>query len=194
MLTKEDGDYLRGAFRRLSGAVRGTIVSKKADGGYVVQREDTLANVIAQRGDVSGEFSIGQFVTLSIPDRSGATAGTGYTIIARQTTNSRSTSLASRFSNQVNNPAEAIARITVGGVTVRKVQLTHGGAAVTILIYGSGLATAAVYGVAGITDNVAQVITSSLITIQPIASGGTALGKYSLTVAGQVLANFFEVV
>jgi len=34
---------------------------------------------------------------------------------------------------------------------------------------------------------------TTLLTIQPIASGGTALGKYSLSVAGQTLANFFEV-
>jgi len=141
-MTPEDGQYLRGMLRRRAVTVRGEIRSKKTDGGYVVRREDTLSDVIAQRGDAAGEFSVGQFVTLSIPDRSGATSGTGYTIIARQTTNTRQNSLVSRFTNQVNNGPEGIVRIVVNGVNVSKIQLAHGGAAVTIQIYGTGLVSA----------------------------------------------------
>lgn len=186
-------DYLRGMAKRKAETRFAEVDAVRSDGNYWLLDGATGERFIATPGTVGGTLSKGQTVTVSKPDGSGRSSGTGYSIIGVQTTNGRNSSLTSRVTDENTTSAESLARIVSGGVTVTSVQLVKGGAAVTVLLYGVGLATAAVYGDAGITDNVAQVITSTLITIQPKASGGMAVGRYSLTVAGVTIPNFFEV-
>ena len=74
------------------------------------------------------------------------------------------------------------------------VTLVAGGAATVVTIYGVGLSSAITYGDAGITNDAAQVTSDNAITIRPKASGAVAKGRYTATVAGVVIPDFFEVV
>lgn len=188
------GQERRDRERKKSSAFRASVAAVNSDGSYQIRREDTGVTVKAQRGDISLALSIGQVVTAMRTDMSGATAGSGYVILAPVTTNSLSASLAHRFTDNIRNVTQTVSIIKVAGVIVQSITLQKGGAVITALIYGENLTTAPTYGDAGITNHVAPVVTSALITVQVKASAGMAVGRYSLTVAGVVMSNFFEVV
>jgi hypothetical protein len=186
------GHYLRDLRRRTAEIIPATISEIIGSGVYRVTLDRTGGTARATVAQPGVTFKVGQAVRVNRIDSSGAAPNGGLVIMGPAFLANRSD--APSYSTTTTRTAETVSRIMSGGETVERVTLTAGGAAVTVLIYGSGLTSAPTYGHAGITDDVAQVITSSLITIVVEAAGGTPDGLYSLTVAGMEIPNFFSVV
>jgi hypothetical protein len=79
-------------------------------------------------------------------------------------------------------------------VTLKRLSLV-GGAPVPVVIYGERLTGTATYPHAGITDSVAQSVSSgAALSIVPQADGTVPPGRYALTFAGVAIPDFFEVI
>lgn len=177
-----EGDYLRGLVQRTADNRRARIVAAISSNEYSAVLLDTggTVRVTAVRGMQT--LAAGAIVLIA-PIASAGIPNAGYVIqsvtsLLQPTSVPVSASLA----------AEIPTRIDSDPTT-----LVKGGAGVEVKIYGANLSTAPTYGDPGITDDVAQVITATLITLRPKASGGMAVGRYSLTAGGITFPNFFIV-
>lgn len=188
------GEFQRERERKKSTTFRARIEGVNPDGSYQVQREDTGQIVRAEWGNRSIALAVGQYVVAMRTDMSGSTHNVGNIILHPHSTNSRNSSDSQRYTNDVRHVAATVSVIKSGGVIVSRVTLHKGGAAVVVLIHGENFSADPTYGNAGITNDIAVVRTSTLITIQVEASGGMAVGLYSLTVGTHVIPDFFEVV
>lgn len=174
--------YFRDRTRSTADARQAIVLSAPSATEYAVELVDTgrTINAVVPKGLAA--LSAGQRVTVAPLGASGIGNGRYHIVSSHPLVQTSATPATSTKS------AETVTLIAPEPVT-----LVNGGAAVEVLIYGVGLATAPTYGDAGITDDVAQVITATLITLHVKASGGMAAGRYSLTVAGVTISNFFEV-
>lgn len=187
---KQMGDYLKGLAKRKGEFRKAKVVRLLDDGSYECVLDDTGGTVRADAGSNVVNLVPLQQVVLSSLEASGRAIGGGWVVVSYPRV---SVGLGAPVSGTTALAGESVSRIMVAGVEVSSVILVVAGAVVTILIYGTGLTSAPTYGHASIVNHAAQVITATLITLQVKANAGTPLGRYTLTVAGVVIPNFFAV-
>jgi hypothetical protein len=171
------GQYLRGLIRRKSVAGRGIIASMVSADVWMVTLEASKWQVRATSATPGASYVVGQVVWLMQSDASGATQNTEYIIGGIANSTSRNASV-----NEGYETTPYILAPTVSVISPNPCNLVHGGGAVAVTIRGVNFTKAPSYGNALITDNVAPVVTSTLITIQPKALIGLAPGRYDLTI------------
>lgn len=191
-----DGKYQRRLLRMKAAVFAARIVAFRADADYDVVLVDTGGEVVASRGDIGVGLTPGQIVFVTRTDASGRGVGSGYVIISYPPSSSRNSSFAQPFETTNSRTGTTLSRVTSSGVDVTRVTLTAGGAAKAIQFDGTGLSSGATYGVAGITDDIAQVLTGTTrLVIQVEAAGGTTPGLYDLTLPGYgTIPDFFSVI
>lgn len=193
-MPREDtlGGYLRGFRRRTAELHPGTVDEIIGGGVYRVLLDRTGATTRASVSQAGATFRVGQSVLLSRIDASGVAPNGGWTILGPAAIQNRSD--AAPYSTTRSKAAGTVSLITSGGVEVSRITLTAGGAAVTVVINGTGFTSDPTYGHTGITNDVGVSRTATLITIQVKAALAVPRGLYSLTVAGMVIPDFFSVV
>lgn len=188
-MNRDDGRYLSGLVRRTTQNVSGIVTESLGNNEYMVRLNHTNGEVRAGLGQAGISLAIGQAVVLTSVDATGRAPGAGYVISDYPTLGNKNAGVITQpFAATVAKNAETLVKISPTSVS-----LTAGGAAATILAYGTNLSSAAVYGHVSIVNDVAQVTTATLITLQVKANGGCPAGRYDLTVAGVTIENFFEV-
>jgi hypothetical protein len=187
-----DGPYLRGLLRRSSEGMRGEIVARLPSGDYTVLLEERDNQITASVLTPGVSYTVGQVVKLSRGDGARRVVGDGYTIDGLAAAGARNSSLAARFRATKTRTQATVAGIKVAGVFAESCDLVAGGAAVAILIPGNGFTVAPTYGDAGIVNDSAATVTDTLITLS-VKATTAAIGRYSLTVAGVVISEFFHV-
>ena len=184
MLSKQDGRYLRDFRRRTAETRNGAVTAALGDGRYTVRLHDTGASVNA---------SALQAVTLAVgnpvmvrQDASGRARGSAFLIVGKLQDSD------SGLLTGVNASTENSAAETITELPDLPVQLVANGDSVRVVIFGSDLLTAATYGHASITNGSGQEIDGRSAVLHPVA-GAVPAGRYSLTIAGVTIPNFFEV-
>jgi hypothetical protein len=170
------GPYLRGLVRRKAPAGRGIIASFVSPGVYMVTLETSKWPVRATVAQAGATFAIGQVVWLMQSDATGATQNTEYIIGGLANSTSKNASV-----NQGYETTPFVLAPSVSVISPNPCPLVHGGAAVTVSIRGVNFTKAPTYGNALITNSIPAVVTSTLITINPVAALGLAPGLYDLT-------------
>ena len=187
MLDKLDVRDLRERDRATAELRNGVIVAIVAGGKYDVRMDDT-GGIIRTESLITATLAVGKGVVVRF-DSSGRASNKALGIVGLSTFGENGAP-----GRRLMTEATSVSAGTISALPPLPVVLKKGGSQEKRTIFGSGFTAAATYGNAEIVNDVAQVVSSSMIVISPRATSSCALGRYSLTVAGKTISNFFEVI
>jgi hypothetical protein len=185
-LSREATLIVREAFRRRAETRNAKITTSHGSGKYTVTYIDTGGAVTAWSAQPSDTYAVGKIVLVR-SDRSGRRHGGELLILGYSQSSDNGVALRD-LSTETEKTAE-----TVTELPAMPVSLVVSGPSVVVTIYGVGLSTTPTYGSADIDDDASPVVNADHIILTVKANGSCAPGRYSLTVAGVTIPNFFEV-
>lgn len=182
-------DFRERATRRRADTRPAKITARNSDGTYeyVDTRTGQAGRAAPQRPRDS--FAPGQYVTISSPDSSRNSIGSGSVILGTAPEESRAVARNARI------VGSTLGQPMVSALDPAPVRLMAGIATPRNLrVRGFNLSAAPTsYGDAGITEASAEDITSSLVTCHLVASDAVPVGSYSVTVIGREFPAAIEV-
>jgi len=187
MLGPDDAEYLRDFARRMVAKRNAIVIAVGVDGRYTVRRKDTGAEITVMAGQTGGPYRVGQELLIE-QDADGGSAGRLPLILGIAQSSANGLIPVER------TQATTVVSETLTSMPAAPVQLMRGGVPRTLMFGGYALASAPAYGHASVVNDVAAVIDGGSIRVAVKALVGCPLGRYSLTIAGRLFADYFEVV
>lgn len=187
MLDRKDAEYLRGLTQRTQPHRNAVVQAVLAGNTYRATYNDTGGEAVLIAGQGGGPYKVGQEVLVQC-DVSGRSLGKQPMIVGIAQSAANGLIVVARAQSQ-SRAAE-----TLTDYPPAPVQLQRGGLARTLTFRGHGLAAAPAYGHASVVNDVAAVITGDTMRLQVKALIGCPVGRFTLTIGGQTLADYFEVV
>jgi hypothetical protein len=188
---KELGNYLRGYRARTAEVFPARVVSRLADGDYLVTLQHTGGEVRATRGQLVTELLPGQTVTVTRTDASGVSRNGNYIIIAPgPPTGGKGSSNGTPITTD--RPREGVSILSFSPTLL---QIRSGGRG-TITLYGTGFtsSTSIAFSGTGLSQYQPAVATATSLTVYVTASLVTDRGRYTVAVGGVSLGYVVEVI
>jgi hypothetical protein len=167
-----------------------TVVGETTDGSgdYNITLDDTGFTVRASKGQPTLSLSAGQRVLFSRADASGRFRNTGYTILGFPPSVAKGSSALARSNLSTSKTGAVVTMINPASLSIAP------NTNQAVQIRGVGLDSVTLsYGSSDLTNNVAPIITPTLITLSIHAAALAVLGGFDLAVGSQIFKRYFTI-